>query len=219
MDLLVTVMIVGQDRILVQAMEAWLGARADIHVLSGEPPPPERGVDVVLIDSSLRRDDALAATWRIGEELPGAKPIVFGIDREDDGVVDFIQAGALGYVVKGTPARELAEIIHDVHSGRSRCASHIASSVVERISRLATEREPPRESPPEPLTAREIEILRAVAAGLSNKEIGKRLRISVSTVKNHVHNVLEKLGVGHRREAVKLAYRLGLLAEEVERDS
>jgi DNA-binding NarL/FixJ family response regulator len=120
-------------------------------------------------------------------------------------------------VVKGTPARELAEIIRDVHSGRSRCAPHIASSVVARISLLATAREPSRESPSEPLTPREVEILRAVAAGLSNKEIGKRLSISVSTVKNHVHNLLAKLGVGQRREAVKHAFKLGLLADEADR--
>jgi DNA-binding NarL/FixJ family response regulator len=209
------VMIVGQDRILVEALQAWLGTRADMRVIPACP--PDHKVDVVLIDTSLRREEALAATLRVSEDLPGAKAVVFGLEGEDEGVVDFVEAGALGYVVKGTPARDLAQIIRDVHAGKTRCSPRIASSIVVRIGQLAERREPPRETAPEPLTPREVEILRAIAEGLANKEIGKRLRISVSTVKNHVHNILEKLGVGQRREAVKLAYRLGLLAEEPDR--
>ena len=210
MDRPVGIMIVGQDRILVEAVIAWLSLRKDVRVVGGAA--GEERADVVLIDASLRRDEALAAAWRIAEEVPGAKAIVLGLDREDDGVLAFIEAGVLGYLVRGASAADLAVAVHEVHLGRTHCSPRIASSVIARIAELNRRREPPCPHPTEPLTQRESEILSAIAVGLSNKEIGKRLRISVSTVKNHVHNILEKMQVAHRRAAIKLAYQCGLLA-------
>jgi len=211
MDRPVWIMIVGQDRILVEAVVAWLATRPDVRVAGGAP--AGEPADVVLIDASLRRDEALAAAWRVSEEMPGTKAIVLGLDREDESVLEFIEAGVLGYLVKGASAADLAAAIREVHLGRTHCSPRIASSVIARIVELSRHREPPCSHPAEPLTQRETEILRAIAVGLSNKEIGKRLRISVSTVKNHVHNILEKLQVAHRRAAIKLAYQCGLLSD------
>jgi DNA-binding NarL/FixJ family response regulator len=237
--------IVGQDRLFVEAVVGWLAARPDFRVIDpavsavadasdafdagasvtpepAEPPAsPAWGVDVVLIDSS-HRDGALAAAWRAGEELPGAKLLILGIEQEDEGVLDFVEAGAHGYLLKGASAADLAAAIHDVHAGRTRCSPRIAAAVLARIGRLGelgradrADRagRQPATSPQEALTGRELDILRLLAAGLSNKEIALDLSISLSTVKNHVHNLLVKLAVRRRREAIRFAYEQGLLPD------
>jgi two-component system nitrate/nitrite response regulator NarL len=147
---------------------------------------------------------------------PDAKIIAVGLDEEDEQIVDFAEAGALGYVLKGATLDELIETIQRVHQGETLCSPRILAAVVARITSLARlgPEPPPREV--EPLTAREREILALVAAGLGNKEVGRRLRITVQTVKNHVHRILEKLQCHRRREAVRLAYDLGLLTEPQE---
>lgn len=169
--------------------------------------------DVVLIDAAPDRQVALAHTWAAGERWPEAKLIALGLDREDDTVVDFIEAGAQGYVLKGVSPDGLVEVIRAVHQGRTPCSPAVVASVLARIVSLAGVR---TEAPPrsiEPLTVREQEVLGLLAGGLGNKEVGHRLSITVQTVKNHVHRILEKLQVHRRREAVRLAYDLGMLAE------
>ncbi len=221
MDEPVGLRIVGWDRLLVEAIVAWLAARPDFRVIdpatSGVPGVPGAigGVDVVLLDAS-RRDEALATAWTVGEELPGAKLLVFGVEREDLRVLDFVEAGARGYLLKGASTSDLAAALHDVHAGRTRCSPRIVEAVLARIRRLGELDAPAPESargPREPLTGRELQILHLLADGLSNKEIGSRLQISLSTVKNHLHNLLSKLGVRRRREAIRLAYELGLLPD------
>jgi DNA-binding NarL/FixJ family response regulator len=208
------VMIIGQDRLFVDAVLAWLGTRDDIRVVE-QPPSEGTVVDVILIDSSQRRDEAIAATWRASDELPTAKVLVLGVEQEDERLVGFIEAGALGYLLRGASPADLVGSIRDLAMGRTRCSPQVASAVIHRINDLLLRREAPREHQPEPLTPRELEILESIAVGLSNKEIGKRLRISVSTVKNHVHNILEKLQVDHRREAIKIAYEHGLIPDSL----
>jgi DNA-binding NarL/FixJ family response regulator len=218
MDEPVGLRIVGWDRLLTEAVVAWLAARPDFRVvdsgLSPASPPGRDKIDVVLLDAS-RRDEALATAWRVAEELPEAKLLVFGVEGEED-LLDFVEAGAHGYLLQGASTTDLAAALHDVHAGRTRCSSWVAAAVLSRIRRLAELGEPARAraaGPREPLTGRELEILHLLAAGLSNKEIGGRLSISLSTVKNHLHNLLRKLAVRRRREAIRLAYELGLLSD------
>jgi DNA-binding NarL/FixJ family response regulator len=169
--------------------------------------------DVVLIDAAPDPKAALARTWAAGERWPEAKLIALGLDREDDMVVDFVEAGAQGYVLKGASPDGLVEVIRAVHQGRTPCSPAVVASVLARIASLGGVRTEPPPRSVEPLTLREREVLALLAAGLGNKELGQRLRITVQTVKNHVHRILEKLQVHRRREAVRLAYDLGLLAE------
>ncbi|HKI03150.1 MAG TPA: response regulator transcription factor [Thermoanaerobaculia bacterium] len=173
--------------------------------------PGEAGV--VLIDAAADFQAALVQTWEARERWPEAKLIVLGLDQEDERVVDFIEAGAQGYLLKGSSPDDLVEVIRAVHEGRTPISPCLVASVLERIAALAGvgPEPPPRDI--EPLTLREREILALMAAGLSNKEVGRRLRITAQTVKNHVHRILEKLRVHRRREAVRLAYDLGILAE------
>jgi DNA-binding NarL/FixJ family response regulator len=225
MDAPVGLRIVGWDRLLVEAIVAWLAARPDFRVIDPSLNPSSgEAVDVVLLDAS-RRDEALAAAWKLGEELPGAKLLVFGIEgiegieeseAEAGTVLDFVEAGARGYLLKGASTADLAAALHDVHAGRTRCSPRIVEAVLARIRRLGELGETDRgraAAPREPLTVRELQILHLLAGGLSNKEIGSRLQISLSTVKNHLHNLLVKLGVRRRREAIRLAYELGLLPD------
>ena len=201
---------VSPDRVFREAVEVWLSSRPD---LLPDPAPTGEGApapDVVLIDSSFDSYSALTTAWWIREELPAAKALVLGLDREEH-ALDFIEAGALGYLLKGSSPDDLAATLRAVAAACTRCSARLAAAIMERIRELsALDTGRPR-GPLPPLTPRELDILEAIACGLSNKEIGQRLRISVSTVKNHVHNVLEKLQVGHRREAIKLAYECGLL--------
>lgn len=205
------VMVMSEDRMLREALAASLDGRGGLLVVpdghAGREEP-----EVVLIDSGPDGRAGLARTWEARERWPNARLVVFGLDREED-IVDFAEAGAQGYVLKGASPDRLLDVVREVHAGRTHCPPQVVSSVLTRIQALSQMR--PAEPPPlaEPLTAREREILALLAQGLSNKEIGRRLQITVQTVKNHVHNILEKLQSHRRREAVRVAYDLGLLAE------
>jgi DNA-binding NarL/FixJ family response regulator len=214
----IAVVIMSADRIFCEVVAATLSRREGLEAIAA--PGGAAGLDlqgapgIVLIDSSLDRQSSLSQTWEVRAQWPDAKIIAVGLDEEEDEqIVDFAEAGALGYVLKGATLDELIETIQRVHQGETLCSPRILAAVVARITSLARmEPEPPARQV-EPLTAREKEILALVAAGLGNKEVGRRLRITVQTVKNHVHRILEKLQCHRRREAVRLAYDLGLLTE------
>ena len=210
----VTVIVISEDRIFREALEASLARQEGLHVVAAGQGADGGGADVVLIDAGFDPEAALARTWESYAEWPDSEVIAVGFDHEDESVVDFIEAGARGYVLKGASPDDLLEVIRSVHQGRVSCSPQVMSSVLARInslSRLRGEEPAPREV--EPLTVREKEILELMAAGLGNKEIARRLRITVRTVKNHVHKILEKFQVHRRREAVRIAYDLGLLPE------
>lgn len=212
----IVVVILSSDRLFREVVSASLSRREDLDVIAA--PDGAASLDlhsapgIVLIDASFNRPSALARTWEVRAQWPDAKIIAAGLDEKDEQIVDVAEAGALGYVLKGATLDELVETIQRVQRGETLCSPRILAAVVARITSLSRlETEPPPQA--EPLTARELEILALVATGLSNKEVGRRLRITVQTVKNHVHRVLEKLQCHRRREAVRLGYDLGLLQE------
>ena len=190
-------------------------ARCDgLEVAAGSREGSDGCVDVVLIDAGCDLPAALSRTWHARDRWPAAKLIVVGLEREDERVVDFIEAGAAAYVLQGSSPQQLVAAIRGVQQGVATCSPQIVGAVLDRISVLSRQAEPASAgSGSEPLTHRESEILTLLAAGLGNKEAGRRLHITVQTVKNHVHRILEKLQVHRRREAVRRAYDLGILAE------
>ncbi len=203
----------SEDRMLREVLEASLAGREGLRMVPAQA--EENGTaDVVLVDVGFDAAAALSRTWAARERWPSAKLIVVGVEQEDESVVDFIEAGAGGYVLKGSSPEELVAVIRAVRQGLAPCSPRVVASVLARTSVLARRIDP---APPsvevDPLTLREREILGLLAIGLGNKEVGQRLRITVQTVKNHVHRILEKLRVHRRRDAVRLAYDLGLLAE------
>lgn len=165
--------------------------------------------DLVLLDASVDRSRALRWTQRCRELLPAVKPVPLGLPSEDDALA-FIEAGASGYVLRRHSLADLVRTIVAVHADRPPCSGSLAASICARISELATRRQA-RVGNGSKLTPREGQVIELVATGLRNKEIAQRLEITLPTVKNHVHNILEKLQAKSRREATIKAYESGLL--------
>lgn len=167
--------------------------------------------DVVLVDASDDRERALDGVRRLRDALPLVKVLAFGVADEVDDVVDFAEAGARACLPRGAPFEELTLALHELHRERTRCPPALAARLVGRIEALVRE-EPPAADPAEAeLTGRERQVLALLAVGLTNKEIAQRLDVAVATVKNHVHNLLAKLGVHRRQDAVRTAYLAGLI--------
>jgi DNA-binding NarL/FixJ family response regulator len=212
----ISVMFLGGDRLSVQALESVLAGEEGFR-LCEEPGEGEASPSIVVIDASDDRREALALTWSARERFPEAQLMVLGLEKEDESVLEFIEAGAVSYLLSSAPAARLIEALRFLRDGQVQSTPRIAAAVLERIASLEKDRwlVPP---PPscDPLTARELETLTLMARGLRNKEIARDLHITVQTVKNHVHSILGKLRVHRRRDAVRLAYELGLLREPLD---
>lgn len=164
----------------------------------------ELGPDVVLMDLAMPNVDGIEATRRITESSSSAKVIALTSFATDDKVFPAIRAGAAGYLLKEADPSEVAEAIVKVHRGEP----ILHPSVAERLMReVAAGR--PRAHRTE-LTARELGVLRLIAAGRSNREIARELGVAEKTVKTHVSNVLAKLGVADRTQAALYAVEHGL---------
>jgi DNA-binding NarL/FixJ family response regulator len=168
--------------------------------------------DVVLMDLRMPHLGGAEATRRIKAEAPAVKVIVLTTFEEDEEVFSALRAGAAGFLLKDAPSEKLCEAIRFAARGETWLQPSVAAKLVAEFGRLA-----PRPVPaatgvlPEPLSAREREVLRCLADGMSNKEIGRKLAISEGTVKNHMSQVLGKLQVLDRTQAALRARELGLL--------
>jgi len=131
------------------------------------------------------------------------KVIVLTSFKEGDRIKKALEAGAIGYLLKDTSADELAQAIRSAHAGRATLSPQVAQALVETVN------QPP--SPGLDLTERELEVLALMVEGLNNTQIAGRLTVSASTIKSHVSNILSKLGVASRTEAVTLALRNGIV--------
>jgi DNA-binding NarL/FixJ family response regulator len=155
--------------------------------------------DITLMDLQLPGLNGIEAINRILNEFPDARIIVLTTYTGDAQVVRALRAGARAYILKGHVHRELLEAIHTVHAGRKRIPPDIATELADHL----TEDE---------LTIREIEVLRLIATGNSNKAIADRLSIGETTVKSHVTNILSKLSANDRAHAVTIGLKRGIIA-------
>jgi DNA-binding NarL/FixJ family response regulator len=211
----ISVMILGGDRVFAEALETVLAAEEGLRLAA--PGEGDDSPSIVLIDASFDPAAALSLTWSARERFPEAQVMILGLKSEDESVLEFIEAGAAAYLLQSASPAQLIEALRFLRDGQVHSSPRIAAAVVERIAALEKDRKvSPVPQDCEPLTARELEILALMARGLRNKEIAHSLHITVQTVKNHVHNVLEKLRVHRRRDAARLGYELGLLPEPQE---
>ena len=169
---------------------------AEVVVLS----PPLRA-DVVLVDADLR-DGAAAVRWT-RQIKPDIRLIAYAVRETKDDVIAWAEAGVIGYVPNTAASADLVRLIVDIHGGQQPCSGRVAAELFRRIAvtaSLVVGRDPP--SPAVPLTRRERETAELIAMGLSDKEIARRLNISLATAKLHVHNLLGKLNVQRRGQVV-----------------
>ncbi|MFF5900948.1 response regulator [Streptomyces argenteolus] len=166
--------------------------------------------DLVLMDIRMPNMDGVEATELIARDAPSSRVIILTTFDLDAHVVDALRAGASGFLVKDGPADSLVEAIRTVATGDAVLAPRVTRRLLDRFAGMPS---PTASTPPrlDALTAREMDVLRAMARGLSNAEIGQELGIGETTVKTHVAHILEKFQLRDRVQAVVLAYDCGLV--------
>jgi NarL family two-component system response regulator LiaR len=208
----IRILVVDDHELVRQGFVALLAVKPGVEVV-GEAADGKEAVelarsllpDVILLDLVMPRKDGLEATKEIKAENPEARILIITSFAEDENVYRAVKAGALGYLLKDSSPQALMRAIHDVYEGRLSLHPDIAMKLIEELNR-------PSDAPPtaDPLTEREVEVLKLVAKGLSNQEIAEKLVVSERTVGAHVSNILTKLHLANRTQAALYALRTGL---------
>jgi DNA-binding NarL/FixJ family response regulator len=167
--------------------------------------------DVILMDVRMPKRSGIEAASQIKDLLPHVKILMLTISDEEADLYDAIKAGASGYLLKEIPIDEVADAIRSVWAGQSRISPSMASKLLNEFAAMSKATGDRSQVPAPRLTDREMEVLRLVAKGMNNRDIAKELYISENTVKNHIRNILEKLHLHSRMEAVVYAVREKLL--------
>ena len=207
----IKVLIVDDHPVVREGLAAMLARAPDIEVV-GEARDGQEAIeqvgalqpDVVLMDLQMPRVDGVEAIKQIRARQPRVQTIVLTTYGDDESIFRGLEAGARGYLLKDAPRDELFRAVRAVARGESLLQPAVATRLLDRFSRRPA---PAQET----LTERELDVLRLLARGSANKEIGAALHISESTVKTHVANIFQKLDVSDRTEAVTAALRRGLL--------
>ncbi|MGH2727994.1 MAG: response regulator [Actinomycetota bacterium] len=214
----IRVLIVDDHALFRRGLQMVLEQEADIDVV-GEAGDGAEAIDkaidtvpdVVLMDVRMPRRGGIEATTKIKESVPSAKILMLTISDEEADLYDAIKAGANGYLLKEISIDEVAAAIRSVHAGQSLISPSMASKLLGEFASMVRKAEEKPSVPQPRLTEREMEVLQNVAQGLNNRDIAKKLFISENTVKNHIRNILEKLHLHSRMEAVVYAVREKLL--------
>jgi DNA-binding NarL/FixJ family response regulator len=173
--------------------------------LAGEVRP-----DVVLMDLRMPRLDGVEATRRLTGSEPATRVVVLTTYADDESIFAALQAGASGYLTKDSGAEEIANAVRTVHAGHALLEPAVQRRLIESLRERPSVAPPPAAPAPDGLTAREVEVLRLIARGLSNGEISRSLSVSEATVKTHVNNIFSKAGLRDRAQAVRYAFDNGL---------
>jgi DNA-binding NarL/FixJ family response regulator len=170
--------------------------------------------DVVLMDISMPKMDGISATREIRDLLPQTAVIILTAHEDDEHVFEGIKAGAQGYLLKDSEPEDLSRAIHTVHAGNTIIAPDLAQKMLNTFESGGSGRS---QLAPPPLTERELEVIRALAQGMSDRQIAQSLGISEKTVRNHTSNIYRKLHIFDRTQAVIYAVREGVIdVEELE---
>jgi DNA-binding NarL/FixJ family response regulator len=214
-------MIVDDHALFRRGLEMVLQGEADIELV-GQASDGAEAVekaaeslpDIVLMDIRMPRSNGIEACRAMKEAAPSAKIVILTISDEEEDLFEAIRAGASGYLLKDIPLDEVADTVRAVHGGQSLINPSMAGKLLTEFAALARrddEEERAQEVPAPRLTEREMQVLKLVARGMNNRDIAKELFISENTVKNHVRNILEKLQIHSRMEAVMVAVREKLI--------
>jgi two-component system NarL family response regulator len=212
----VRVIVVDDQELFRRGLVMLLGVEPDIEVV-GEAGDGVTATDlavstmpdVVLLDVRMPKRSGLQACMRIKEEVPSTRIIMLTVSDEEGDLYEAVKNGASGYLLKDSSIEEVAQAIRVVAEGQSLISPSMAVKLIDEFKEMSrTDRD---QVPTPRLTDRELEVLRLVAKGLNNREAAKELFISENTVKNHVRNILEKLQLHSRMEAVMYAVREKLL--------
>ena len=212
----VRVLVVDDQELFRRGLTMLLGVESGIEVV-GEAGDGIEGTelaattvpDVVLLDVRMPRRSGIEACLAIKENVPSAKIIMLTVSDEEADLYEAVKSGASGYLLKDSSIEEVAQAVRVVTDGQSLISPSMAVKLIDEFKQMSR---PERDQMPGlRLTERELEVLRLVARGLNNREIAKELFISENTVKNHVRNILEKLQLHSRMEAVMYAVREKLL--------
>lgn len=163
---------------------------------------------LVLVDSGIGQSEVIAYIQERQSLQPSAYFVVLELKDDPDFILDCIEAGAQGYALQSASSVEVIQIIEQVYRGGVHCSPEITAKLFERLTQAKTV-QPSREK--SALTRRELEVLQCIAKDYSDREIATQLVIEVRTVKHHVHNILQKFNVKHRRDAAQLALNNGWL--------
>ncbi len=216
----IRVLIVDDHALFRRGLELVLGSESDLEVV-GEAADGVTAVakvdellpDVVLMDVRMPKASGIEATRTIRSRHSDVKILMLTVSDEAEDLYESVKAGANGYLLKEVSIEEVAEAVRAVARGQSLVSPSMTSKLLTEFNSLALRAEERRRSNEPRLTDRELEVLRLVAQGHSNREVAEALFIAENTVKNHVRNVLEKLHLHSRMEAVVYAMREKLLAE------
>ena len=211
---MIRVLIVDDHPVVREGLSAMLSTQRDFLVVgeAGDGAEAEQRVeelspDVVLMDLEMPRVDGPEGIRRIRSRHPDAKVLVLTAYDTDERILDAVQAGAQGYLLKGAPREELFRAIRVINQGGSLLEPVVAHKLLGRMGRMLNQ----QETPGEHLTDRELEVLQLLVKGARNKEIAAQLYITERTVKFHTSIIFQKLGVTNRSEAISAALQRRLV--------
>ncbi len=215
----IRVLIVDDQMLMRQGLQTLLDLENDIQVVGQASDGTEAVAivaqtkpDVVLMDVRMPRLNGVEATRQIRAQTPQTQVIILTTFDDDEYVFEGLRAGAMGYLLKDVSAEDLTDAIRRVARGEALIQPSIARKVVSEFARLGAETKKTEANVLlDPLSERELEILKLIAQGMSNREIAATLFITEGTAKNHISNILSKLGVRDRTQAVLRAQELGLV--------
>jgi DNA-binding NarL/FixJ family response regulator len=211
-------MLVDDQALFRESLALLLGSQPDLRVV-GAAPNGEAALDmvaaarpqVVLMDLRMPILDGVAATRRLRAAHPEVQVIALTTFDDDADVLAALRAGAIGYLLKDVSGETLYAAVRAAAAGQSLLPPAIATKVVAQLARLADAPLAPAEPQPHPLSEREVEIVRLLARGATNREIAATLVLAEGTVKNHLTNILGKLGARDRAQAALIAKELGIV--------
>jgi DNA-binding NarL/FixJ family response regulator len=207
---MIHVLVVHQAHLISSLITSVLSEEEDVYVVGRASSPEEAlakielsNCNVILVAATLPDGGALQLTKAVSEQYSHIKVLVIGLPESESMILEYVSAGAAGYVLQDVPVEQLLENVRAIHEDKALISPTVASALMSRVaelSRITSQHELNPEAY-ELLTPREREVLALIGENLTNQQIGDKLFIEVGTVKNHVHNILKKLGVNSREDA------------------